>query len=240
MSDPEPGAVGPAGGPETAPAHPGWARLAITLGAIAVGVAVVLAVEPLRDAASSAVSGDTEALREEMRGVAGVAILLVMALLHAVVFYPAEILDAAAGLVYGFWLGLLLTMAGWLLNAWVAYEIGRNAARPLMHRLFGRDRFERYESAVERGGVSLLLAMRLIPIVPFSLFSYAAGAARVPLARFLWTTAVGYVPITALFVYFGTRIEELSPTDPVLIAGAVAIVIVLVGAHRVRGRLGGL
>ena len=42
------------------------------------------------------------------------------------------------------------------------------------------ERFERIEGTIERGGATLLLAMRLIPILPFSLVSYAAGAARVP------------------------------------------------------------
>ena len=56
--------------------------------------------------------------------------------------------------------------------------------------------------------------MRLVPIVPFSLFSYAAGSARVPAGRFAWTTAVGYLPITAVFAYLGSRLEELSPDDP--------------------------
>ena len=63
--------------------------------------------------------------------------------------------------------------------------------------------------------------MRLIPILPFSIVSYAAGAARVPTWRFLWTTAVGYLPITAIFVYFGTRLEGISLTDP-LVLGSVA------------------
>ncbi len=67
---------------------------------------------------------------------------------------------------------------------------------------------------IERGGATLLLAVRLIPIVPFSLVSYAAGAARVPVWRFVWTTAVGYLPITALAVYFGTRLEGLQPHRP--------------------------
>ena len=56
--------------------------------------------------------------------------------------------------------------------------------------------------------MTLLLAMRLIPIIPFSLFSIVAGAARVPLPTFLWTTVVGYLPLTALFVYLGSQLEE--------------------------------
>ena len=74
--------------------------------------------------------------------------------------------------------------------------------------------------------------MRLIPIVPFSLFSYVAGAARVPLARFVWTTAVGYIPITAVFVYLGSKLEELSPTDPLLWAGAAVLIALLIVTRR--------
>ena len=80
---------------------------------------------------------------------------------------------------------------------------------------------------IERGGATLLIAVRLIPIVPFSLVSYAAGAARVPPWRFAWTTAVGYLPITALAVYFGTRLEGLSLTDPLVLGSAAALLALL-------------
>ena len=134
--------------------------------------------------------------------------------------YPAEILNLAAGFVYGFWAAMPLVMFGWLLNGIVCHQIGRHAARPALLRMLGEERFVRYEGVVERGGATLLLAMRLVPIVPFSLFSYVAGSARVPLWTFIWTTAIGYIPITALFVLLGSRLEELSLTDPVLWGGA--------------------
>ena len=91
---------------------------------------------------------------------------------------------------------------------------------------------------IERGGVTLLLAVRLIPIVPFSLVCYAAGAARVPLWRFVWTTAVGYLPITALAVYFGTRLEGLSLTDPLVLGSAAALLGLLLGRPLDRARAG--
>jgi len=123
-------------------------------------------------------------------------------------------------------------MVGWVLNGVVSYWLGRHAARPLLHRLFGAERFEGYERMVERGGITLLLAMRLIPIVPFSLFSYAAGAARVPLGTFVWTTAIAYLPITALFVYFGSRLEDLSLEDPILWIGAVSLIALVLLTRR--------
>jgi uncharacterized membrane protein YdjX (TVP38/TMEM64 family) len=79
--------------------------------------------------------------------------------------------------------------------------------------------------------------MRLIPIIPFSLFSYVAGSARVPVLTFTWTTAVGYIPITFLFVYLGTELEDLSPTDPVLWIGGIVLIVLTLLIRRVRGML---
>jgi uncharacterized membrane protein YdjX (TVP38/TMEM64 family) len=84
----------------------------------------------------------------------------------------------------------------------------------------------------------LLLGMRLIPVIPFSLFSYAAGSARAPLGRFIWTTAVGYLPITALFAYLGSRLEELSLDDPILWGGAALLIALLLLTRRVVRSLG--
>ena len=78
--------------------------------------------------------------------------------------------------------------------------------------------------------------MRLIPIVPFSLVSYAAGAARVPTWRFAWTTVVGYLPITALAVYFGTRLEGLSITDPLVLGSAAVLLALVFVGHRIARR----
>jgi uncharacterized membrane protein YdjX (TVP38/TMEM64 family) len=210
------------------------AGILATLGGIALLAILVLAIDPLRAGIGDAVSGDTANLREDLRGLGfgGVMITLVLALAHVVVWYPAEILDTAAGYIYGFWPGLALVMVGWVANGVVAYWIGRHAARPLLYRFVGRSRFDRLEQLVEAGGVTLLLGMRLIPVIPFSLFSIVAGAARADFSTFVWTTAVGYLPLTAIFVYLGSRLETLSPTDPVLwIGAAVLIGLLLVTRH---------
>ena len=71
-------------------------------------------------------------MREDLRdlGAWGVLLVVALALVHAVVWYPAEILDAAAGFVYGFGPAMPLIMACWIANALVAYAIGRNAGAP--------------------------------------------------------------------------------------------------------------
>jgi uncharacterized membrane protein YdjX (TVP38/TMEM64 family) len=219
---------------------PSLAAMAITAIGIALLAGLVFAVPELHDAALAAVHGDTAEVRSQLDdlGVAGPLIILALALLHAVVFYPAEIVDAAAGFAYGFLPALVLVMVGWLLSGLLCFAAGRSLARPLLDRWLGAERFERAEATIERGGATLLIAARLIPILPFSLVSYAAGAARVPPWRFVWTTAVGYLPITAISVYFGTRLEGLSLTDPLVLGSAAALLALLLAGHLIARRGG--
>lgn len=209
------------------------AEIGVTLAGVALLAVLVLAVTPLRDACAAAIHGDTAEVRLQIDslGVGGPLLIIGLTLIHAVVFYPAEIVDAAAGFAYGFLPALLLVMSGWLLSALLCFAIGRSVARPLLDRWVGEERFERIEAAIERGGPTLLIGMRLIPIFPFSIVCYAAGAARVPVWRFVWTTAVGYLPITAISVYFGTRLEGLSLTDPLVIGTAAGLLALLLGGH---------
>jgi uncharacterized membrane protein YdjX (TVP38/TMEM64 family) len=208
-------------------------EIGVTLAGIALMAAIVVTVDPLRDSAAAAIQGDHDEVRNQIDrlGIAGPFLILALAILHSVVFYPAEIVDAAAGFAYGFFPALVLVMFGWILNGLICRAIGQSIARPLLDRWFGEERFERAERAIERGGPTLLLAMRLIPILPFSIVSYAAGAARVPLWRFLWTTVLGYLPITALSVYFGTQLEGLSLTDPLVLGSAFALLALLAAGH---------
>jgi uncharacterized membrane protein YdjX (TVP38/TMEM64 family) len=223
----------------------GWrppvVEIGITLAGIAVLAALVLAVPALREAFDAAIGGETDEVRRQLEdlGVAGPLLILGLVLIHAIVFYPAEIVDAAAGFAYGFAPALALVMAGWVLSGLLCYAIGRSVARPLLDRWLGARRFERAEAMIERGGAPLLLAVRLIPIVPFSLVSYAAGAARVPPWRFTWTTVVGYLPITALAVYFGTRLEGLSLTDPLVLGSAGALLALLLAGQWILRRQSG-
>jgi uncharacterized membrane protein YdjX (TVP38/TMEM64 family) len=206
-----------------------WTELAVALVGLALLTAMVFAVPALHAAVVAAIHGDSAEVHRQIDslGVWGPLLIVALALIHAVVFYPAEIVDAAAGFVYGFFPALGLVTVGWMLSAMACYAVGASVARPLLDRWLGAQRFERIEATIERGGVTLLIAVRLIPVVPFSLVCYAAGAARVPIWRFAWTTVVGYLPITALAVYFGTRLEGLSLTDPLAIGSAAALLALL-------------
>jgi uncharacterized membrane protein YdjX (TVP38/TMEM64 family) len=179
---------------------------------------------------SDAFHGDTAAVRQDLNGNAAGALLVIwLSLVHVIVWYPAEILDAAVGYVFGFGVGFPLVLGSWILSALASYAVGRHFARPVLNRIVGEERFRRIEGVIHRGGVLALLAVRLIPILPFSLMGYVCGAARIPLWRFTWTTAVGYAPITAYFTYVGSKLEGFSAQDPILWIGGGALILCIFG-----------
>ena len=217
-----------------------WLEIGITALACLLLAGLVLAVPALRHAAIAAIHGETAEVRHQIKslGAGGPLIIIGLGVIHSVVPYPAEIVNAAAGFAYGFFGGLGIVVIGWMISAIVCYWFGTGVARPLLDRWFGVERFARFERMVERGGVTLLIALRLLPIVPFSLISAAAGAARVPFPRYCWTTAVGFLPITALAVYFGTRLEGIRFTDPAVIGAVVGVVLLLLIGNWIIRRSG--
>ena len=217
--------------------RPRWIGLAGVVAGTAVLAAVILAVPALRDAAGSAIAGDAGALRHQLRGLGlwSLGVILVLMLVHVVVWYPSEIVTATAGFVYGFWLAMPIVLGGWLISALGSYALGRYAGRPLLHRIAGRRRFERAEQAMERGGWPLLMAARLVPIVPFSLVGYVAGATRTSVWTFAWTTVVGFIPLSVVVTLLGSHLRSLSIDDPVLWLALVPLaLLVLAGRPLLR------
>jgi uncharacterized membrane protein YdjX (TVP38/TMEM64 family) len=204
----------------------------VTVTGILIGVAVALAIPSLRDAVGDAVHGETASVRHDLgQSFGGVVLVVWLAMVHVIVWYPAEILDAAAGYVFGFGVGFPLVLGCWVVSGLAAYAVGRHFARPLLYRVVGEKRFTRIERLIHRGGVPVLIGARLIPIMPFSLMGYVCGAARVPLLRFTWTTVIGYAPITAYFTYLGSKLESFSAEDPIVWIGGGAV---LLGLFAVR------
>lgn len=204
--------------------------------AIVLGIAILVSVPQLRHCAGLVAHGQFTALRNYVQslGAGGLALLVGLMLLHAIIFYPSEIVTTTAGYVYGFWGGLALAVGGWFLAALLSYALGRTVGGPLLRRILGR-RFEWLPATMQRGGTSLLLSSRLIPVVPFALVGYAAGATRINVWRFAWTTVAGYLPLTIAVSYLGSQARTLSTTNPLLWL-AVAVLIGLVVGERVLRR----
>ena len=200
---------------------------------------VLFTIDPIRDAVAAAFSGDLAEMRSELDSLGALAalVLIGIALVHAVVPFPAEFPTAAAGFVFGFAVAFPLMVLAWTLSCLAAYLLARGVGPPVLDRLVGRERMASADRLISRGGWPILVAGRLIPVVPYNVVSYAAGATRVPVGRFTWTTAVGVIPLTALTALLGQRLQAPRFDDPVLWGIALAVIGLLALARPVGRRL---
>jgi len=217
----------------------GWMRrrLLYTLLVLVAAAIVIATVEPLRTALTHVLHGDVDALQAQLQslGAWGAVVVVALILAHAVIFFPAEIVNATAGLAFGFWVAFPIVLVSWVASGLLAYWLGRIAGRPIAVRLAGEKRVASAERLIDRSGAPALLVSRLVPFVPFSLVGYLAGAARVPVWRYTWTTAVGVMPITAAATYLGHALDDLSASDPLLwVAVGVIVLLSALTVHSAR------
>jgi uncharacterized membrane protein YdjX (TVP38/TMEM64 family) len=155
-------------------------------------------------------------------GTAGLLAAFGLAVGHAVVAFPSEILNLAGGYAWGFWVAMPLLMLGWTASCLLAYLLARQFGDRIASRFVEREALDRMRVWAEDAPVPLLLAVRAIPIVPINVVSYAAGLARMPLGRFTWTTVAGLTPQFGVVIYAGSRARDVSLTDPLILLSAFA------------------
>ena len=216
--------------------HHGRRTILATVVGTAALTALLFAIGPVHDAVGAALGGDLGRMREELDSLGAVAalVLIAIALVHVVVPFPAELPTAAAGFVLGFGVAFGVMVLAWTLSCIAAYGFARVVGPPVLERLVGRRRLEATDRWIARGGWPVLLFGRLVPIVPYNVVSFAAGATHVPLRRFTWTTAVGIAPLTALTALLGERMQSPRFDDPVL----WAIVVGVLGLVALAGPVG--
>ncbi|KEZ76008.1 TVP38/TMEM64 family protein [Salinisphaera hydrothermalis] len=159
---------------------------------------------------------------------------------HSFVPFPAEVIAVANGVVFGPWLGVLITWSGAMIGALLSYEIARALGPAARTRLVPRRYRARLDAFTIHIGVAPLLVARLLPIVSFNLINYAAGLAGVPRLTFAWTTGLGILPLTVISVLLGSHALRL-PVYVWIVVGFGALLFllatrairrVLVGAHQ--------
>lgn len=129
--------------------------------------------------------------------------MLLMAL-HSFLPLPAEIIAFANGMMFGPVWGVVVTWIGAMLGGVLAFALARGLGRPFVRRMVSEKRWNQIETLSARP--SSLLLVRLIPVISFNLVNYAAGLLGVSWWTFLWTTAIGILPLTAGMVVLGREL----------------------------------
>ncbi|QWC23053.1 TVP38/TMEM64 family protein [Bacillus haikouensis] len=136
------------------------------------------------------------------------------------VLFPTSIFSIAAGLAFGPYNGFIYIFIGAIGGASLAYVISS-----FLGMKFWRKPSPKMNSVREKmaeNSFFYILILRLLPFLNFDLVSYLAGAGKVRYLPYIAATAVGIIPGTIGFVFFGSG---LSGEDRVHLYVAVVMFI---------------
>jgi uncharacterized membrane protein YdjX (TVP38/TMEM64 family) len=164
------------------------------------------------DIVATPVTGLAEAFQAWIAGfgVWGIVILALVYIAATLALLPCAPLSIAAGLAYGLWVFPLVMLAA-LAGASLAFLLARHVAHDAVHAW--ADRHPRWAAGIEAistDGWSIVLLLRLSPVIPFNVQNYLFGVTDIRLPHYIAATAIGLLPGTAVFVAlgaFGSGIE---------------------------------
>ena len=161
----------------------------------------------------------------------GPLVFMTLYALRPLILFPATLLTALSGALFGFWWGVLYTILGENASANFAYWIGR---------YFGKDlRLEdtvigNWVEALRKNSFETVLLMRLF-YVPFDLTNYGSGIVQAKWREYFFATLIGIMPGLTTFVALGAAVDikefqmnglSFNAFDPKFLALSVAIFVV--------------
>ena len=123
----------------------------------------------------------------------------------------AAIASIAGGFLFGLMLGTILNITAATLGATslylaVQWGVGESFVRRL-DALEGRS--DKIVSRLRKNEVSVLLSLRLVPVVPFFAVNLLAAISRVGFRNFVLTTSVGILPGAIVFTSIGVGLGSV-------------------------------
>lgn len=155
-------------------------------------------------------------------------------LVGSLIFFPITILTLATVFAFGPLWGNVYALAGWLLSAAEGYLLGRLIGQEVIHVLAG-ERFGRLIDRANHHGFWAVLAVRVVPVAPFTLVNMLVGASGIRFVDFFLASLVGRIPGVLTLTLFGVQVET-ALRKPRLASFAL-LVIILVGVPIIVSRM---
>ena len=137
---------------------------------------------------------------------------------------PGQALQIAAGYLYGFWIGLVLSIIGATLGSIAVFYLARLLGHDAMQILFGERKInEMLGNLNSKKGMILVFIIFLIPGIPKDLCTYAAGLSELRLKPFLIVSIIARSPGMMCSLAIGRQVMNGNYTSAIVIAVIVAI-----------------
>lgn len=142
---------------------------------------------------------------------AGLAVYILAYVLVVAFSIPgAMIMTMTGGFLFGPWLGSAAAVTGASVGATIMFLVARSAlGEALRRRTRAGGLMDRIQAGVRANAFAYLLALRLIPAVPFWLCNIAAGFVHIPIATYVAATVLGIIPSTVIYAGIGSGLGHV-------------------------------
>ena len=157
--------------------------------------------------------------------------------------FPVPILAVVAGAAFGLFAGSLYTIIGAMINSVLMFYIARFLGFHAVSDFTQNSKSKILKTLGEPGGkFSLILILRLMPLVPYNALNYACGVMNVSLRDYVVATFVGIVPATFIMVNLGEKALDMRSNGFIIACILMVVLVVLSswGAKRIRAKRGDL
>jgi phospholipase D1/2 len=177
---------------------------------------------PLRDLID--VTSMAVYLEEVRNGPLALGVTVAAFLIGGLLVMPVMALIAVTILAFGPWWGFWYALVGMTASALLTFAIGRLLGRRLMNHLSG-SWVHRTSRTLAAKGVLTVMALRILPVAPFSILNAVAGASHIRTKDFFVGTVLGELPgLVSLALFLDQMTETIR--HPGL--GSVLLLIVIV------------
>jgi uncharacterized membrane protein YdjX (TVP38/TMEM64 family) len=97
-----------------------------------------------------------------------------------------------------------------MLGALLAFALSRLLGRPFVEVVLARRQLAWLDEWTGERAVHWIFLARFVPVIAFNLINYAAGLTAISWWTFIWTTALGILPMTVLMVTMGASAHQLD------------------------------
>lgn len=187
--------------------------------------------------------GGVERVTNDVReaGPAGFLILLAVQFLQIVVaFIPGEVVQIAAGMIYGPWIGALIIFVGCLVSSTFIFLLVHKLGAPFVQAMIPKGALEKFRAFERTGKLNgLVFILFLIPGLPKDVFTYLVPLTDMRLPTFVLLSNVGRLPGILLSTYAAAGLVSGDVWESVAIFAATAVVAVvaLIAYNRISKRI---
>ena len=120
--------------------------------------------------------------------------------------------SVSGGFLFGLNLGLLINVTAASIGATVLFMLVRYGLKSFKYNQsneFDNNFAVKIKNGLIQNQVSIMLILRLVPLVPFFLANILPALVSVRLFNFIWTTVVGIIPGGIIFTGIGVGVGEV-------------------------------